>query len=202
MEVLQISFKEKDKVITKCDNSLEVLDGSSPPTPAQGGLPLGEGVGGERRNAKLREFFTDDENDKLYYAVLSFPQSMKFKLKVKNKMKTEKYGEFTTKQQHVIFKRHIDEWRAIARKGIRVIPEYTKSGSFHFNIIYASSETIRDQKITFHDAYNIPFGSEFKQYFTHIQEVNDLKELLTNYLMKEGDKKYQYTGIIDEYVNV
>lgn len=137
----------------------------------------------------------------LYYAVLAFPQNMNFKLKIKNKMKTAKYTNFTCAQQLVIFKRHINEWREMIDGKFIVIPEFCESGDLHFNIIYGSKQTsLKDMIITFTDAYGVNYA--VKKLFAKITPVSDLERLITVYLKKKEGKAYQVTNMLFEYENL
>lgn len=134
-----------------------------------------------------------------YWAVLSFPVNMKFRLKVKNKTKNARLQDFKFAEQAVIFKRSIKEWSNIASSGeIIVIPEYNKKDPvYHYNIIFRAftSQKLHDMKITFVDAYGINYA--YKNIFC---VINKLKEdtpdvFLNGYMKKDTGKQYQYTDI-------
>lgn len=140
-----------------------------------------------------------DPEECLYWAVLSFPVNMKFKLKVKNKTKCARLQDFTFQQQTVLFKRRIEEWQGIASSGdIIIVPEYNKKDPvYHYNIIFRAftSQKPHDMRIAFVEAYGVPY--QHKNIFCYIQKLaeNEPDTFLEGYLKKETGKGYQYTGI-------
>lgn len=136
---------------------------------------------------------------RLLFSVINFPANMKFKLKVNNKMLSKKWNDWTTAHQHVIFKRKIKEWRGVAEDTIRIVPEFTKEGNMHYNLVYKSKLTIKDIDITITDAYSVDHKS--RKYFINTKLVTDL-DGLNRYLKKEDQKQYQRTGIEWEIQNV
>lgn len=127
-----------------------------------------------------------------YFTVLNFPANMKFKLKVGNKILSKKWDDWQTKHQHVIFKRKIAEWRGIAESDIKIVPEWTKKGNMHYNIVYSSKLTIKDIDIQFTDAYSV--NHNIRKYFCKTTRITD-EDGLKTYLRKETGKQDQYTGI-------
>lgn len=128
----------------------------------------------------------------LYFSVINFPTGKKFKMKVKNKQIVKKWQDWTSKDQQVLFKRKINEWRKIAEGDIRIVPEFTKDYNLHFNLIYKSILSVRDIDIIITDAYSIDHNT--RRYFVNTKKVHDL-DGLNKYLKKEEGKQYQYTGM-------
>lgn len=139
------------------------------------------------------------QEEALYWAVLSFPVNMKYKLKIKNKMKVARLQDFTFEQQTILFKRKIKEWQGIASSGeIIVVPEYNKKDPvYHFNILFRAftSQNIHDMRITFVDAYGIPYIHKYNFCYIKKLEENTPEKFLNGYLKKETGKEYQFTGI-------
>lgn len=190
-----------DDIVTKCDDS----DDEKQIYLEQIKVPQIDKVRNEYTGFITDEVIPNSDNDDIkdYYCVLAFPTNMKFKLKIKNKIKSATYENFTNAQQSVIFKRHIKDWASeICRGKYSVIPEYTEKGNLHFNIIFRanSSQTIKDMKLTFTDAYNVKY--EYKNIFCNIQPITDKERLLDIYLKKKEGKEYQYTGIVWEFENI
>lgn len=202
LETLELKLHES----AKCRNVV-ITENTKivPPTPSTVSEPLVKprvaGVGRWEYYGPTEDYKPDDDV-KLYYAVLAFPEHMKFKLKVKHKQKVAKYDDFTRDQQLVIFKRKVDTWREIFERKAVVIPEYTKSCNLHYNIIYASRMSMKDQKIIFNDAYGMTSNVHANKYFANIQEVYDYDKLYNDYLInKSGIKSGQQTNIRMEFLN-
>jgi len=134
-----------------------------------------------------------------YFSVINFPSNKKFRLKKNNKVLSKRWQDFTSEDQHVIFKRKIKEWRMIAEGTIRIIPEWTKECNMHYNLVYSSKLTIKDIDIILTDAYGTDHAS--RKYFVCTKLVTDL-DGLNKYLKKQDVKQYQYTGIEWEIQNV
>lgn len=198
-----------DIVITKCEEilsddrsgvintlGLSMPDSLSAP---EGGLSAACDCDDPRHTL---EYYTYGSDSTVYYAVLAFPENMRFKLKVKNKMKDTKYTNFTCEQQLILFKRRIDDWRHLCEGNFIVIPEFNKKGSLHFNIIMAVKNSIqaRDIIISLTDAYGVNYN--YKNIFCNIQPVTNLHNLMEKYLKKVDGKEYQKTGLFYEYKNI
>lgn len=150
---------------------------------------------------------SDSENTikiKTYYVVLCFSTKHKFKLKEKNKIKTAVYEAFSVKQQQVLFKRKVDEWREVCVGKIEVVPEFTEKQNLHFNIILRAYDDItpKDIQIAFCDAYGIPWA--MRNIAVFVREIKDQEALERTkvYLKKENGKEYQKTGLYWEFLNM
>lgn len=162
-------------------------------------LPNEQPLGLVRQGAAGISDALQADAEAVYWAVLAFPVNLKYKLKVKNKMKIASLCDFTFEQQTILFKRKIKEWQNIASSGdIIVIPEYNKKTPvYHFNIIFRAftSQKTHDMRIAFVDAYGIPY--HYKMNFCYIKKLEEdtPDKFLNGYLKKETGKEYQYTGI-------
>jgi len=207
MDCLDCLKKVSDKVITKCEEKLEdyILNYDItkvlPVLEEKQELFVKTLADEASKVAYAQKEYYGGSEIHLYYAVLAFPQNMNFRLKIKNKMKTAKYTNFTNAHQQVIFKRHINDWREVCYSKFIVIPESCQSGDLHFNIIFGSKQTnLKDIIITFTDAYGVKYAT--KNHFCHVQPVTDLERLINVYMEKKEGKEYQKTGIVWEFQNV
>ena len=191
-----------EEIITKCEEdfheikkTIEELKNDEKSSV----LPNEQPLGSIRQGAAGISDALQADAEALYWAVLAFPVNMKYKLKIKNKIKIARLCDFTYEQQTILFKRKIKEWQNIASSGeIIVVPENNKRDPvYHYNIIFRAftSQKTHDMRITFVDAYGIPYIHKMNFCYIKKLEEDTPDKFLNGYLRKQTGKEYQYTGI-------